>query len=294
MPRNLSGVYSLPSGSLVTDGVDDILATQHNTPLEDIESDMNAARPVVAGGTGASNAADARTNLAAAASATTFTAGDGLTGGGTLAADRTFAVGAGDGITVSADAVAVNSTVVRTTGAQSIAGVKTFSDDVQVGTFDLSFASTSGMLLDAVGTDNNGVVRVKTWATTANTSPVIVAYQGLSERFVVSANGNVTNQNNSYGAISDERLKKNVTPAGDLLDAFRALEFFNYHLNEMGDDEPAMLGVLAQKIVNQFPQLVEVGANGFMRVNYAGLSVITSKVVQELADRIDALEARLS
>jgi hypothetical protein len=46
--------------------------------------------------------------------ATTFTAGNGLTGGGTLAADRTFNVGAGDGISVAADSVAVNSSVVRT------------------------------------------------------------------------------------------------------------------------------------------------------------------------------------
>lgn len=293
MPRNLSGVYSLPSGSLVTDGVDDILATQHNTPLEDIESDMNAARPVVAGGTGASNAADARANLGLGTMATQAASAVAVTGG-SIAGITDLAVADGGTGSSTAAGARTNLGAVGLTGAETIAGVKTFSDDVQVGTFDLAFASTSGMLLDAVGTDNNGVVRVKTYATTANTAPVIVAYQGLSERFVVSANGNVTNQNNSYGAISDERLKKNVTPAGELLDAFRAVEFFNYHLNEMSDDEPAMLGVIAQKIVNQFPQLVEVGTNGFMRVNYAGLSVITSKVVQELADRIDALEARLS
>lgn len=38
----------------------------------------------------------------------TLTAGNGLTGGGTLAANRTFAVGAGTGISVSADAVALS------------------------------------------------------------------------------------------------------------------------------------------------------------------------------------------
>jgi hypothetical protein len=42
--------------------------------------------------------------------------GDGLTGGGNLTTNRTLAVGAGDGITVTADAVAVNNTVLRTTG----------------------------------------------------------------------------------------------------------------------------------------------------------------------------------
>ena len=59
----------------------------------------------------------------------TMTAGDGLTGGGTIAATRTFAVGAGDGISVAADAVAVDSSVVRTAGTQTVAGAKTFSDD---------------------------------------------------------------------------------------------------------------------------------------------------------------------
>ena len=45
----------------------------------------------------------------------TLTAGDGLSGGGTIAASRSFAV---------------DSTVVRTTGTQTVAGAKTFSDDL--------------------------------------------------------------------------------------------------------------------------------------------------------------------
>ena len=62
-------------------------------------------------------------------SSVTMTAGDGLTGGGTIAATRTLAVGAGDGISVAADAVAVDSTVVRTSGTQTVGGAKTFSAD---------------------------------------------------------------------------------------------------------------------------------------------------------------------
>lgn len=45
--------------------------------------------------------------------ATTITAGAGLTGGGSLAAARTIDVGAGAGITVAADAVSVDPTVVQ-------------------------------------------------------------------------------------------------------------------------------------------------------------------------------------
>lgn len=41
---------------------------------------------------------------------TTLTAGDGLTGGGDLSANRSFAVGAGDGISVAASTVAIDTT----------------------------------------------------------------------------------------------------------------------------------------------------------------------------------------
>ena len=63
-------------------------------------------------------------------------AGNGLTGGGTLAANRTFAVGQGDGITVAATTVGVDATVVRTTGDQTIAGFKTFSSEIRAGFVD--------------------------------------------------------------------------------------------------------------------------------------------------------------
>lgn len=62
MPRSGAGVYSLPAGSTITNGdVSD--QSDLNTPLADIEADLNVARPIVAGGTGATSAAGARANL---------------------------------------------------------------------------------------------------------------------------------------------------------------------------------------------------------------------------------------
>jgi len=76
----------------------------------------------------------------------TLTAGSGLAGGGDLSTDRTFNIGQGDGITVSADSIAVDSTVVRTTGTQSIGGAKTFGDGLTVGNNVGNFlAGTSGV-----------------------------------------------------------------------------------------------------------------------------------------------------
>jgi hypothetical protein len=57
--------------------------------------------------------------------------GNGLTGN--ITTGGSLSVGAGDGISVSASAVAVDSTVVRTSGDQTIGGEKTFSDDVIIG-----------------------------------------------------------------------------------------------------------------------------------------------------------------
>lgn len=56
-----------------------------------------------------------------------FSAGSGLQGGGDLSANRSFDIGQGDGISVLTNSISVDTTVVRTTGAQTIDGRKTFT-----------------------------------------------------------------------------------------------------------------------------------------------------------------------
>lgn len=85
-----------------------------------------------------------------AASGVSLTAGDGLTGGGSLSGNLVFNVGAGDGISVASDSVGVDATVLRTSGVQTISGVKTFSVApifsgglTSSGTINLQVASTA-------------------------------------------------------------------------------------------------------------------------------------------------------
>jgi len=67
----------------------------------------------------------------------TMTAGSGLMGGGTITQTRTFNIGQGDGITVSSDTIAVNSTVIRNTGSQNISGNLTINNST-IGLYDTS------------------------------------------------------------------------------------------------------------------------------------------------------------
>jgi hypothetical protein len=62
MPRDGSGVFHVYTG---TDGIANqtIYSAPYNANVHDIEQDLNTPRPIVAGGTGAANAADAMTNL---------------------------------------------------------------------------------------------------------------------------------------------------------------------------------------------------------------------------------------
>lgn len=65
MPYNPStGVYALPAIYLAIPGTV-IIAAQHNTPLEDLATANNYARPIIAGGTGANNSTSATQNLRA-------------------------------------------------------------------------------------------------------------------------------------------------------------------------------------------------------------------------------------
>lgn len=61
MPRT-GGVYAPPSGTYGTPNTT-IQSAKYNALVDDLTADANAARPVTAGGTGATNATDARTNL---------------------------------------------------------------------------------------------------------------------------------------------------------------------------------------------------------------------------------------
>lgn len=80
---------------------------------------------------------------------------------------------------------------------------------------------------------------------------------------------------------SDRRFKKDITPAEGLLEKVKSIEPVNYRLNGMGGDSPKKIGVIAQDLEKQFPELVsEVG--GMKHVNYSFLSSVAVGAIKEL------------
>ncbi|MFA6015904.1 MAG: tail fiber domain-containing protein [Gallionellaceae bacterium] len=73
-------------------------------------------------------------------------------------------------------------------------------------------------------------------------------------RLVVRSNGNVENTNNSYGAISDIKVKENITDCTPKLDNLNRVRVVNYNL--IGDPSHKQIGVIAQELEQVFPSLI--------------------------------------
>lgn len=77
----------------------------------------------------------------------------------------------------------------------------------------------------------------------------------LAVRMKVQSNGNVVNINNSYGAISDVKLKENITDSTPKLDKLMRVRIVSYTLK--ADPSQKQLGVIAQELEKIFPGMVE-------------------------------------
>ena len=73
--------------------------------------------------------------------------------------------------------------------------------------------------------------------------------------FFVYGNGNVINTNNSYGALSDIKLKQDITDCTPKLEKLNQVRVVNYRLKS--DPDHKQLGVIAQELEEIFPGMIE-------------------------------------
>lgn len=121
----------------------------------------------------------------------------------------------------------------------------------------------------------------------------------------IGTNGNVRNTNNSYGSLSDIKLKENIVDCGSQWDDIKDIRVRKYNFKASTNHETfTQLGVIAQEVETVSPGLVtdspDLDGEGndlgttTKSVNYSVLYMKAVKALQEAMDRIETLEAKVA
>jgi hypothetical protein len=243
---------------------------------------------------------DATTNFVANEhidhSTVTITAGDGLTGGGTIAATRTLnVVGTAGRITVSADAVDIASTYV---GQATITTLGTISTGTWNGSviasayLDADTAHlTETQTFSGAKTFSAAVSVTNSTASTTTTTGALLVTGGVGIGGALNVGGDVV----AY-ASSDKRLKDNIKNIENPIQKVQKLNGVTWDWNSNADELQQSLpnvGVIAQEVEEVLPQLVHNRDNGYKGVDYAKLTGLLIEAIKEQQKQIDELKSKL-
>lgn len=96
----------------------------------------------------------------------------------------------------------------------------------------------------------------------------------------------------AYNTPSDGRLKDNITSLGNALEKISALRGVSYTMKN--DPEHAQhIGVIAQELEQQYPELVHTDDQGMKSVAYANLSAVLIEAVKEQQQQIQQQSAQI-
>ena len=136
-----------------------------------------------------------------------------------------------------------------------------------------------------------------------NSNYFITCTDTTNTRFKVFSDGDVVNNDNSYGATSDVKLKENIVDAGSQWDDIKAVKVRNFNFKT---DTPSdkRLGVIAQELETVSPGLVsdnpdldkdnnDLGTTT-KSVKYSILYMKAIKALQEAMAKIETLETKVA
>ena len=125
-----------------------------------------------------------------------------------------------------------------------------------------------------------------------------------SNAVIIYGNGNIVNVNNSYGSLSDVKLKENIIDSGSQWEDIKAVRVRKYSMIADKESAPNRIGVIAQ-------ELESAGMGGLVidtadrdenfeeletstkTVQYSVLYMKAIKALQEAMARIETLEAKV-
>ena len=147
-----------------------------------------------------------------------------------------------------------------------------------------------------------------------NVAQAIIFADSSAQRFIVFSDGDVQNHDNSYGSISDEKVKEQITDASSQWNDIKALKVRKFKMKEdvaKGDsDDHWRLGVVAQELetagmsglVKNNPDMEEDTDTKIMKetgtttksVKYSILYMKAVKALQEAMTKIETLETEVN
>ncbi len=120
----------------------------------------------------------------------------------------------------------------------------------------------------------------------------------INPQYTLDVNGNAR-ATGSIAAWSDVRVKKNITPLENSLERILKIDgvSFEWRRDEFPDKkfkEGRDIGVIAQNVETQFPEVVETGTDGYKSVAYQKLVAPLIQAVKVLHRRISDVETENS
>ena len=309
-----SGSFSTRVTTLENQDVDDDLTIAGDTG-GNLTIDLDSETLTLAGGTGIATVGSSNTitfnsvdseivhdNLSGFVSnehidhsSVSITAGNGLTGGGTIVSTRTINVGAGDGISVVADSVAVDTTVLRTTGDNVVSSSAQIASDIS-GSFtagtglDLSSGEFSVDVSDFMsnGVDNRVLTATGTDAFRAEAG---LTYDGSN--LDITGNARATGDVIAYYS-SDKRLKDNIIQISNPIEKIKSIGGYEFDWNDnQSTYEGHDIGVIAQEIEEVLPELVTTRDTGYKAVKYEKIIALLIEGIKEQQKQIDEIKNKL-
>jgi len=136
--------------------------------------------------------------------------------------------------------------------------VGTTSSNARLTLLSTSFSATNAYIENnAANCTGANIYSVLTGSGNNNTTAALFTGYNITngDVFKVYGNGNVVNANNSYGAISDVKLKENISDTTPKLADLMQVKVRNYNLKT--DPTQKQLGVIAQELEQVFPGMVD-------------------------------------
>jgi hypothetical protein len=139
-----------------------------------------------------------------------------------------------------------------------------------------------------------------------NSQSFIACQDSTTVRMRVWSDGDLDNHDNSYGAISDQKLKQDIVDAGSQWDDIKSLRVRKWRFIDdvaaYGDEAKTLIGVVAQEaetvspgLIKNNPDLDEDGndlGTVTKSVRYSVLYMKAIKALQEAQTRIETLETQ--